>query len=129
MFKITFLLADRDLGPVIATLKLPRGVHLEQAYFSDEGEEEPKRRKRKKGSRRSHQSLLESKLTMTGKLAVHKNSAVARGLLLFENCEVEDGIGNVSVQGFRDYLKTHRMQKPDLLQKRMLRDEYLAYLE
>lgn len=130
-FTVTvYKVADKDLGSMLAGLKVPRGARYELTHFLDaeiSGDIAPK--KRKKGTRRSHQSLLESKLTMTGKLAKQKNSAVARGLLLFENCEVEDGIGSVSVQGFRDYLKTHRMQKPDLLQKRMLRDGYIAYLE
>ncbi len=132
-FTVTvYKVADKDLGSMLAVLKIPRGARYELTHFLDAeipGDIAPKTRKGKKGPRRSHQSLLESKLTMTGKLAKQKNSAVARGLLLFENCEVEDGIGSVSVQGFRDYLKTHRMQKPELLQKRMLRDGYLAYLE
>jgi hypothetical protein len=128
MFTVTiYKVADRDLGSLIASLKLPRGASYEQTHFPDE--ESSPTRKYKKKRRRSGASVLTSKLTMTGKLAVQKNSAVARGLLLFENCEVEEGIGSVTVEGFRAYLKTHRMQKPDLLQKRMLRDEYLAYLE
>lgn len=136
MFKIViFDVPDRELGPVIKSLFFPEDAYMEQTWYEDSDKSPspapPKERqkKRKKGVRRSHQSLLDSKLTMTGKLAVHKNSAVARGLLLFENCEVEGGIGAVSVEEFRTYLKTHRMQKPDLLQKRMLRDGYLAYLE
>ena len=131
-FTVTvYKVADKDLGSMLAGLKVPRGARYELTHFLDveiPGDTGPKKRK-KKGVRRSHQSLLESKLTMTGKLAKHKSSAVARGLLLFENCEVEGGIGAVSVEEFRAYLKTHRMQKPDLLQKRMLRDGYLAYLE
>ena len=136
MFKIEILdIPDRELGPLIKGLLeilLPKGSHIEETWYEDAIEEAPpkkRQKKSKKGPRRSHQSLLESKLTMTGKLAKQKGSAVARGLLLFENCEVEDGIGNVSVQGFRDYLKTHRMQKPELLQKRMLRDGYIDYLK
>jgi hypothetical protein len=126
MFTVTiYKVADRDLGSLIASLKIPRGASYEQTHFPDEIPA-PKRRKK---TRRSGASVLTSKLTMTGKLAVQKGSAVARGLLLFENCEVEEGIGNVSVESFRAYLKTHRMQKPDLLQKRMIRDQYLDYLE
>jgi len=128
MFKIVILnIPDRELGPVIAGLHLPKGVHMEQTHLLDE--EPASTRKFKKGPRRSHKDLLDSKLTMTGKIAVQKGSAVAKGLELFEKCEVEGGIGDVSVEEFRAYLKTHRMQKPELLQKRMIRDGYLDYLK
>lgn len=132
MFKIVINnIPDRELGPVIADLRLPKGIILEQTHYADPDEYFPPvpPKKRKKGPRRSHKDLLDSKLTMTGKIAVQKGSAVAKGLELFERCEVEGGIGDVSVEEFRAYLKTHRMQKPELLQKRMIRDGYLDYLK
>lgn len=132
MFKIVILnIPDRELGPVVAGLKLPKGVYMEQTHHADPDEHFPPAgpKKRKKGRRRGHKELLTTKLTMTGKVARQTGSAVAKGLEHFERCEVELGIGNVQVADFRSYLKSHRMQKPENLQKRMIRDGYLDYLD
>jgi hypothetical protein len=132
MFKIVIdNIPDRELGPVVAGLHLPRGVEMEQTHYADPDEHFPPAppKKRKKGRRRGHKDLLTTKLTMTGKIAVQKGSAVAKGLELFELCEASLGIGNVMVEDFRAYLKKNRMQKPENLQKRMIRDGYLDYLD
>jgi hypothetical protein len=132
-FTVTvYKVADKDLGSMLAVLKIPRGAHYELTHFLDveiPADIAPKRRKKRGGTRRSKADLLVTKLTMSGKLAKQPESAVAKGLAHFENCEVELGIGNVTVEDFRSYLKSHRMQTPENLQKRMIRDHYLDYLE
>lgn len=132
MFKIVIdNIPDRELGPVIAGLHLPKGVHMEQTHYADLDEYVPPAppKKRKTKRRRGTEELLATKLTMTGKIASQSGSAVAKGLELFEKCEADLGIGNVQVVDFRAYLKTSRMQKPENLQKRMVRDGYLEYLD
>lgn len=129
---------DKELGPIVAGLKLPRGVKYEQTHFIDveispvvdpiekKKKSRPHTRKRK---RMSHEDLMEMILTMSGREAKQHGSQVARGLMIFERLEGEDGIGTVSVSGFRKALKKAKVKNPDLLQKRMIRDDYLKYLE
>ncbi len=124
--------ADKDLGPVLAKLKIPRGAQYELTHFLDveiPADTAPKKKKRKQGVRRSRADMLVTKLTMSGKVARQPESAVAKGLVHFEECEAELGIGNVTVVDFRAHLERVNMKDPEGIQKRMVRDHYLNYLE
>lgn len=124
--------SDKDLGPVLAKLKLPRGASYQFTHFLDveiPADTAPKKKKRKQGVRRSKADLLVTKLTMSGKKARQPESQVAKGLLHFEECEAELGIGNVTVVDFRVYLERVGVVSPDAIQKRMVRDHYLDYLD
>jgi len=137
MFIITISeIPDKELGPIVAGLKLPRGVKYEQTHFIDveispvvDPIEKKKRKKMRKRSRMSHEELMEMGLTMSGREAKQHGSQVARGLGIFERLEGEGGIGTVSVSDFRKALTRAKMKNADLLQKRMIRDDYLNYLE
>lgn len=137
MFKIIIAgVSDRELGSVLKTLRIPEDAYMEPVWYADPDDDvspaPPKKRqkkRKKKGRRRGHEELLTTKLTMTGKVARQSGSAIAKGLELFEKCEADLGIGSVMVVDFRAYLKTNRMQKPENLQKRMVRDGYLDYLD
>lgn len=123
---------DKDLGPLIASWKMPRGSSYDLQHRSGEEvkvEVAPKKKKRKQGVRRSRAELLVTKLTMSGKKARQPESAVAKGLTHFEQCEAEIGIGNVTVVDFRAYLENVGMDNPEGIQKRMVRDHYLDYLD
>lgn len=124
--------ADKDLGPLLAKLKLPRGATYQHTHFLDveiPADTPPKKKKRKQGVRRSRAELLETKLTMSGKKAKQPESQVAKALFLFEECETLYGIGTVTVTMFRAHLAGHNVDDPDSIQKRMVRDHYLNYLE
>jgi len=136
MFIITISeIPDKELGPIVAGLKLPRGVKYEQTHFIDVEISpvvdpiEKKKRKMRKRKRMSHEELMEAGLTMSGREAKQHGSQVARGLMIFERLEGEGGIGTVSVTSFRKALKKAKIPNPDNLQKRMIRDDYLNYLE
>jgi hypothetical protein len=127
---------DKELGPIVAGLKLPRSVKYEQTHFIDveiatavDPTAKKKRGKIRKRKRMSHAELMEMGLSMSGRESKQHGSQVARGLMIFERLEGENGIGSVTVLGFRKALTKGKIKNADLLQKRMVRDEYLNYLE
>jgi len=132
-FTVTvYRVADKDLGTLLAGLKLPRGANYELTHFLDveiPADTTPKKKKRKSGVRRTRAELLVTNLTMSGKKARQPESQVAKALAHFEMCEGELGIGNVRVVDFREYLERVHVDNPESIQKRMVRDHYLDYLE
>ena len=117
---------DRDLGPVIARMNLPKSVHYELVHKVDEAGETKKaasRTGKKKGARVN----VKSKLSMTGRVSTKPDGLLARGMGYFEKCEVESGIGNVSVEDFRAYLVEQGEERS--LQWRLLHEGYLKYLD
>ncbi len=119
-------IADRDLGPVLARMNLPKSVGYELTHKEDEPGEVKKtvsRTGRKRGSRVD----VTAKLTMTGRVSKKLDGLLARGMGHFEKYEVERGIGNVSVEDFRVYLVEQGEERS--LQWRLLHEGYLKYLE
>lgn len=117
---------DRDLGPMIARMNAPKSVSYELTHKEDEAGETQKPVSRKGRKRGTHVDVT-AKLTMTGRVPTKKAGLLARGMGHFEKCEVERGIGNVSVEDFRAYLVDNGEERS--LQWRLLHEGYLKYLE
>lgn len=117
---------DRDLGPMIARMNPPKSVSYELTHKEDEAGEIRKSVSRK-GRKRGSRVDVTAKLTMTGRVSLKKDGLLARGMAYFEKYEVEQGIGNVSVEDFRAYLVEQGEERS--LQWRLLHEGYLKYLE
>ena len=116
---------DRDLGPMIARMNLPKSVSYQLTHKEDESGE-VKKTVSKTGRKRGSRVDVTAKLTMTGKVSKKAHGLLARGMAHFEKFEVERGIGNVSVEDFRIYLVENGEERS--LQWRLLHEGYLKYL-
>lgn len=108
---------DKELGPLIARLNLPRGSKIEQKYSADvAGLIEGPKRSRMPAS---------TKLTMTGKHP-QKGSKLLFALEAFEKLEAKHGIGSVSLTDLARNLKTKK--QPDKLAQRLIKAGFVEYL-
>lgn len=109
---------DKDLGPLIARLNLPRGAKVEQKYSPDVvGLIEGPKRGRMPAS---------TKLTMTGKRP-QNGTKLLFALEAFEKLEAKHGIGSVSMEDLMRNLKTKKQHEN--LAKRLLKAGFVEYLE
>lgn len=123
-FKITIPdVPDKELGPIIARLQLPRGVTYDVKYLSNGAA--PVRKK--KGSKIGNpHSRADSLLTMTGKKA-KEGSIIAGGMALFEKLEKRKGIATVSVADFREVLVKNEL--PSAVSQRCITEKFLTYID
>lgn len=112
---------DKDLGPIIASFKLPRGVSYEAKHVSDK----PADVVEKKGKKKNGRASGKAKLTMTGKDA-SEGTLLFSGLEAFEKFEAKSGIGTVTLKMFRDHMPSVGLT--DGLAKRLLQTKHLEYL-
>jgi hypothetical protein len=123
--------ADKDLGSLLATMKLPRGADYKLTHLIDVqiGAVDPslvvngKKRKKGKKNRRGNPDI---KLTMSGKRPQIPGGKIEKGLDLFEKLEGDMGIGTVSASAFIKHLNVKRV--PDGMLNRLLAEGYLSYL-
>jgi len=108
---------DKDLGPVLARLHLPRGATHEVIHKPDYTAliEGPKNK--------SSTANGATKLMMTGKTPSKQGALIKAALTIFEKLEVKKGIGNVSVDTFRSSLADRNMHF------RLINEGYLGYLK
>ena len=111
---------DKDLGPILARLQLPRGAEQEVKHTPDHVAALPNPAK---GKPRANADTV---LTMTGKTPMVKGGILSQALIEFEKCEKRNGIGSVTVAIYRDYLT--KKQLDFKLQTRLLHEGYLEYL-
>ena len=111
---------DKELGPILARLNLPKAASYDVAHVADhvgliEGP----------GPRSGPRANGATKLHMTGKQV--KNSEVLNAaLVMFEKLEAKEGIGTVSVDMFRaDLVKRHQAKN---MCTRLIHEGYLEYL-
>lgn len=123
-FKITIPdVPDKELGPIISRLQLPRGVTYDVKYTSN-GMTPPKKTKgNKKGNPHSRAT---SRLTMTGKKA-QAGSIIEQGMVLFEKLEKRKGIGTVTVMDFRETLVNNK--HPSAVSQRCITEGFLSYAD
>ncbi len=123
-FKITIPdVPDKELGPIISRLQLPRGVTYDVKYMSN-GITPPRK---KRGSKIGNpHSRADSRLTMTGKTA-KDNSIIGKGMVLFEKLEKRMGIGTVTVADFRDTLVKNHL--PAQVSQRCVTEKFLTYAD
>ena len=123
--------ADKDLGSLLATMKLPKGADYKLTHMIDVkiGAVDPnlvvngKKRKKTKKSRRGNPGIL---LTMSGKRPTQPGTSIEGGLELFEKLEKDMGIGTVSAAAFSKHLNVKRV--PDGMLNRLLTEGYVDYL-
>jgi hypothetical protein len=123
--------ADKDLGSLLATMKLPRGADYKLTHMIDvqiTGADPSfvvngKKRKKGKKNRRGNPDI---KLTMSGKRPQIPGGKIEKGLDLFEKLEGDMGIGTVSASAFIKHLNVKRV--PDGMLNRLLAEGYLSYL-
>jgi len=109
---------DKELGPLIARLNLPRGAKVEQKYSADvAGLLSGPKRKRMPAS---------TKLTMTG-ATPQQGSKLLFALQAFEKLEGKHGIGSVSMEDLIRNLKTKKQNEK--LAQRLLKAGFVEYLE
>ena len=123
-FKLTIRnVPDKELGPIISRLQLPRGVTYDAKYVSDYAV--PTKKKAKGNSKNPH-SRADSLLTMTGKEA-QKGSIIEHGMVLFEKLEKRQGIGTVTVRDFRENLVNNG--HPSAVAQRSVTEKFLSYID
>jgi len=123
-FKLTIRnVPDKELGPIISRLQLPRGVTYDAKYVSDYAV--PTKKKLQGNSKNLH-SRAASLLTMTGKTA-KKGSIIEQGMVLFEKLEKRQGIGTVTVRDFRETLVNNG--HPSAVAQRSVTEKFLSYLD
>jgi hypothetical protein len=110
---------DKELGPLIARLNLPRGSKVEQKYTADfagllEGPNTKKRR-----------MPASTKLTMTG-ATPQQGTKLLFALQAFEKLEGKHGIGSVSMEDLIRNLKTKKQNEK--LAQRLLKAGFVDYL-
>ncbi len=115
---------DREFGPVIARMNLPKNVNYD-FHHTDDGPKEAK-------APRGHKSKIkrakpETRLTMTGREPVKKGTVLDLGLKIFERFEAEKGIGNITVASFREHLK--EKGQPLSYLTRLVHENYLSYMD
>ena len=108
--------SDKQLGPLLADLKLPKGAVYTVEHQAN-GAAAPKKGKR------TIRGNGEAILTMTGKVP-KEGTEVAHALELFEKFEKRRGIGNVTRADFKAY-----MSKKELLPmvNRLVNEKFLGY--
>lgn len=108
---------DKDLGPLIARLNLPRGSKVEQKYTADFAGllEGPKKRRMPSST----------KLTMTG-ATPQQGTKLLFALQAFEKLEGKHGIGSVSMDDLIRNLKTKKQNEK--LAQRLLKAGFVEYL-
>ena len=123
-FKITIPdVPDKELGPIISRLLLPRGVTYTVKYSSNGITPVRKKRGSKKGNPHSRADSL---LTMTGKTA-KADSIIGKGMVVFEKLEKRKGIGTVTVKDFRDSLVKNQL--PAQVSQRCITEGFLTYID
>ena len=115
---------DKELGPIISRLQLPRGVTYDAKYTSDYVA--PTKGRKSKANGKNPHSRADSRLTMTGK-EPQKGSIIEQGMVLFEKLEKRQGIGTVTVRDFRENLV--RNQHPSAVSQRCVTEGFLSYLD
>ncbi len=113
--KVTIEVPDTKIGTLLARLN---GYKAMCEHVSVEVP------KKTKGGHNSH-SRADSRLTMTGKTA-QPNSKIAVAMGLFEKLESRNGIGQVTVQDFRDELV--KKEQPKGLAQRVVTEKFMTYL-
>lgn len=116
---------DRDLGPVLARMNLPKSVDYDLNHADDGPKEAAKTPKGR--APKTKRMKPETRLTMTGRSPVKKGTPLDLGLKMFERFEGEEGIGSVTVANFRDHLKQHG--QPLSYLTRLVHENYLKYLD
>ncbi len=119
-FKLTIEVPDSKL---MKALKLLNGhkVYVESTETYKPGWDNPQ----KKTKRTNPHSRSESRLTMTGKKAQFK-SKIETAMTLFEKLESSNGIGQVTVQAFREHLVKNDQSKG--LAQRCVTEKFMTYL-
>lgn len=117
---------DKELGPIISRLQLPRGVTYEAKYVHDAVLLAKKSKKSKANGAKNPHSRADSLLTMTGKTAM-SGTIIEQGMDLFEKLEKRKGIGNVKVRDFREDLVKHKLL--DTVAQRCITEKFLTYIE
>lgn len=122
--------ADKDLGPLMAALKMPKGAHYNLTHMIDVkiSAADPSiivngKKRRKKKSRRGNPDI---RLTMSGKRPMNPGSKIEKGLELFEKLEADMGIGAVSANAFTTFLRSKHLDGGML--SRLTTEGYLNYL-
>lgn len=108
---------DKELGPLIARLSLPRGAKTEHKYTSDVAGLLAGPKKRRMPS--------STKLTMTG-AQPQQGSKLLFALQAFEKLEAKHGIGSVSMDDLIGNLKTKKQNEK--LAQRLLKAGFVEYL-
>lgn len=120
-FKLTIEVPDNKLVPILRTLTghkvTVENMDLGVSWSTVKG-------KKKNGDARPH-GRAESRLTMTGKTA-QKGSKIETAMTLFEKLESRNGIGQVTVQAFRDHLVKNEL--PKALAQRCTTEKFMTYL-
>ncbi len=126
-FKITInAIPDKELGPIISRLQLPRGVTYETKHVHDAVLLTKRGRKSKANGKGNPHSRADSLLTMTGKQAM-KNTIIEKGMVIFEKLEKSMGIGTVKVKDFRNALTRNKL--PAAVSQRCITEKFLTYIE
>lgn len=122
--------ADKDLGSLVASLRLPKGVDYKLTHMIDVkiSNADPSiiingKKKKKRKSRRGNPGI---KLTMSGKRPTMSGTSIESGLELFEKLEKDMGIGTVSAAAFAKHLNVKHLS--DGMVNRLLTEGYLDYL-
>ena len=112
---------DRELGPLLARMSLPKSVSVEPQHVPDEQTAVAKKPNNAAKARNRH-----TKLHMTGKKP-RNSERIATCLDIFERLEADKGIGTVSIEMFREQLTK---DKEDVkMVGRLVSEGYLEYLD
>ena len=119
-FKLTIEVPDSKL---MGTLRLLNGhkVYVESTETYKPGGDNPQ----KKSKRLNPHSRGNSRLSMTRKMA-KDGSKIETAMTLFEKLESRDGIGQVTVQAFREHLEKNDQSKG--LAQRCVTEKFMTYL-
>lgn len=120
-FKLTIEIPDSKLIATLRTLTghkvMVENMDLGVSWSTVKG-------KKKNGDARPH-GRATSRLTMTGKTA-QPQSKIAVAMDLFEKLESRNGIGQVTVQAFREHLVKN--DQPKGLAQRVVTEKFMTYL-
>jgi len=112
--KVTIEVPDTKIGTLLARLN---GYKAMCEHVSIEVP--------KKAKGHNPHSRGNTRLTMTGKTA-QPNSKIAVAMGIFEKLESRNGIGQVTVQDFRDQLV--KKEQPKGLAQRVVTEKFMTYL-
>ena len=112
--------SDRQLGELLASLRLPKGAVYTVEHQANGVDRTPKKRKGAY-SRRNGEVIL----TMTGKQPKEGTQA-AQALELFEKFEKRRGIGSVTRADFKEYMQKKEMEG---MVNRLVNEKFLGYVE
>jgi hypothetical protein len=107
---------DAQLGALIARVNAPKTMRLEVDYVG------PATASGKSNGR----AAGDTPMRMTGKVS-KPGTILHEGMTIFEKLEVDKGIGNVTVEQFKEQLKKRRKAKD--LYTRLINEGYLRYHE